>query len=424
MFRQNLTRVLGNSLWVVIPLVSLFLFLPHEGGTRQETALFFLLGVLLVNITTLMMPYREGFLARYINSITAAFLFSAIVLLCGAISFSGGVRSPLFPLLLLVTGFACGLSTSSRTSAALIVLASIGHFLACTLRFPLSSRDLQLLVSQLFFLCLLSFLFERLSMESREQAQERAKAMEELRSLAEMNRAASGFVSAVSFEMRTPLTSIMGFSELLANKQLPPEMEREHLGIIRREADNLSRLVEDLLDVSRLESGKVRLNKEPARLDELVRASLPRLRPACDPAQVVLSVPERLPRVMLDAKRMKRALDGMFSFVSRRFGSGTETRVSLKDEGREVVFTLNIRNREASVLRENGSRIPLSHWDQSEEDLDLAIANRIVLAHGGSFSAIRASGGWLTLVTRLPIMDTGEMPAEIPLSTVVHGASL
>lgn len=407
---------------MVIPVVSLLLFLPHLAGTRQEAALFFLIGILIVNITTLMFPYREGIMARYLTFITAAFLFSVAALICGAISFSGGAHSPLFPLLLLITAFACGLSTSSRVSAALAILTAIGHLLACTVRYQLNSGDTQLLVSQLFFLFLLSFLFERLSVESREQARQRAKAMEELRSLAEMNRAASGFVSAVSFEMRTPLTSILGFSELLATKQLPPEMEREYLGIIRREADNLSRLVEDLLDVSRLESGKVRLNREPARMDDLVHASLPRLRPACDPAQVVLSVTERLPEVMLDAKRMKRALDGMFSFVSRRFGSGTETRISLKGEGREVVFTLNIRNREASVLRENGSRIPLSHWDQSEEDLDLAIASRIVLAHGGSFSAIRASGGWLTLVVRLPLMEAGEMPAGIPLSAAMHGA--
>ncbi|MBC7247527.1 MAG: hypothetical protein H5T73_07095 [Actinobacteria bacterium] len=423
MFRRNLTRVLGNSLWVVIPLFALLLFLPHQAGMRQETAFLFLVGILVVNATTIMLPHGEGFFARYASLIIAVYLLSAAALLCGAISFSGGVRSPLFPLLLLFTAFACGLSTSSRMSATLAILAAVGHLFACSVRYQLVSGETQLLVSQLFFLFLLSFFFERLSVESREQARERTRAMEELHRLAEMNRAASGFVSAVSFEMRTPLTSILGFSELLASRELPAEMEREYLEIIRREADNLSRLVEDLLDISRLESGKVRLNREPARMEDLVRSSLPRLGQACDPAQAVLSAPERLPEVMLDVTRMKRALEGVFSFVSRRFGSGTETRISLKDEGRELVFTLNIRNREASVLRENGSRLSLAHWDQSEEDLDLAIANRVVAAHGGSFSAIRASGGWLTIVIRLPLMETGEMPADIPLSTAMHGVS-
>lgn len=416
--------MLGNSLWVVVPAFSLLLLLPHQAGLRQETALFFLIGILPVNAVTIMLPYGEGFFARYTSFITAVYLMSVAALTCAAISFSGGAHSPLFPLLLLFTAFACGLSTSSRMSASIVVLAAVGHLSACSARYHLGSGETQLLVSQLFFLFILSFFFERLSAESREQARERAKAMEELHRLAEMNRAASGFVSAVSFEMRTPLTSILGFSELLASKMLPAEMENEYLGIIRREADNLSRLVEDLLDISRLESGKVRLDREPARMDDLVRASLPRLKPACDPAKAVLSVPERLPEVMLDVTRMKRALDGVFSFVSRRFGSGTETRVSIKDEGRELVFTLNIRNREASVLRENGSRVPLSHWDQSEEDLDLAIANRVVLAHGGSFSAIRASGGWLTIVIRLPFVESGEMPADMPLSLTMHGTSM
>ncbi len=403
MFRQNLTRALGSLLWVIIPAVSLLLLLPHQAETRAGIAILFLMGVLLVNTTNLIPPYREGVLARHSTAITAAFLLSAIALLCCAIHYSGGARSTLFPLLALVTAYGCGLTTSSRMSAAMVVLASACHLAASLARPDLVSGDVQLLAAQLFFLFLLCFFFERLSVESREQARERTRAMEELHSLAEMNRAASGFVSAVSFEMRTPLTSILGFSELLASREVPPEMESEYLGIIRREADNLSRLVEDLLDVSRLESGKVRLNKEPASMESLIRASLPLLAPACYPAQAVLVAGEGLPEVMLDTRRMRRALDGIFSFVSRRFGSGTEARLSLKAEGQELVFTFNVRNREATVLRENGARLPFFHWDQSEEDLDLAIANRIVTAHGGSFSALRAAGGWLTIVLRMPL---------------------
>jgi len=402
LYRQNLMRMLGGLIWIAIPVLALMLFLPHETAIDYEMTLFFLFCILLVNFLSMLLPFNEKLYSRHFSLLTSLYSISLIVLVCAAIRYSGGAHSPLFTFLLLVTAFSTSLFTSFR-AAALISGASTALYLAMLFVFTdLTTNDTQLVCAQVFLLLLISFFINRLGVESREQAQERAEAMEELRSLSQMDRAASSFVSAVSFEMRTPLTSILGFSELLASTRLDAEKEREYVEIISREADNLSGLVEDLLDISRLESGKLQLNREYTSLEQLLEMSLPVLEQVCDPALVMANIPDDLPGVMVDPQRMKRVFDSVFGYIVRRSGRGTEVRASAKTEGQEVVMTLNIRNREALGLPQDGSRIfpPLGAPDK--DDLELAMARRIVMAHRGSINLIQTSGGWFTIVLRLP----------------------
>ncbi|MGQ9535638.1 MAG: sensor histidine kinase [Actinomycetota bacterium] len=403
MIRSNLARTLGNLIWITIPAVSLLLLLPHGKEVDYPVVLLPLLGVMALNTVTIVLPRRESALSRFMLPLVTLLLVVDLSLVGASIVMSGGADSPLIPLLVLVTAFGCGLLSHPGLSAFLMAISLAVH-LASTLVFSRpEAGDTQLLCSQAFFLLFLSLFFDRLSAEALRQRRERSRSMEELRKLAEMNRAASGFVSAVSFEMRTPLTSLQGFSEMLVSKPLDPETEREYLTIIQREAENLGRLVEDLLDVSRLESGKAELHLEPYPLEELVENGMQILRSVCDPEGVACNFAPAIPAVMVDVKRMGRAINGMFHFISRRFGSGSEARVSLKAEGQELVYTVNVRNRQATFLGGDPGAQPMSQWDASEDDLDLAIARRVIAAHGGVFSVIRASGGWLTLVIRLPL---------------------
>lgn len=417
MYRQNLMRLLGGLMWIAIPVMSVMLLvLPHEVPIHYEMAILFLFCILLVNSATMLLPLKAGLPSRRFNLLLGLHSLFLIALTCAAIHYTSGAHSPLFTFLLLTTAFSASLFSSLR-AAILLSGASVGGYLFTVIAFSeVSSDDIQLLCAQIFFLVLISFFVNRLSVESREQAQERSKAMEELRSLSQMDRAASSFVSAVSFEMRTPLTSILGFSEMLVSKQLEPEKEREYMEIISREADNLSKLVEDLLDISRLESGKVRLNREVTSLEHLLSMSLPVLEQVCDSSQIVVNVPEGLPGVMVDPQRMKRVFDSVFGYVVRRSGRGTEVRASAKAEGQEVVITLNIRNRKAGALRANGGRIfpPLGAPDK--EDLELAMARRIVIAHRGSINLIQTSGGWFTIVLRLPELAARDFVFTSPSS--------
>ena len=412
--RANLMRLLGGLLWVMIPVVSLMLFLPHEIYINYEAALLLLFLALLLNLAIMLLPFRESLLEKYFGVLMGLFRLVLIGLLCAAIYYTGGVRSPLFTFLLLVTAFSTSL-TPSLSSAILISGASAGAYLITILAFTSPVReDIQLIFAQIFFLLLISFFINRVAAESREQARERASAMEELKALSEVDRATSSFVSAVSFEMRTPLTSIQGFSEMLANMKLEPQKEQEYVEIISREADNLSILVEDLLDISRLESGKVRLNKEVARLDQLMNMSLPVLAPACDPSEVVLNIPADLPNVLVDHQRMKRVFDAIFGYIARKSGRGSEVRASAKTEGEEVVITINFRNRETAKRHDDGSLLFPPIGGQDEEDLELAMARRIALAHEGSVNLIKASGGWNAIVLRLPELMAWDLIKAAP----------
>jgi signal transduction histidine kinase len=412
--RANLMRLLGGLIWVMIPVVSLMLFLPHEIYINYEAALLLLFLTLLLNLAMMLLPFRESLLERYFSLLMGLFRLVLIGLLCAAIYYTGGLRSPLFTFLLLVTAFSTSL-TPSLSSAMLVSGASAGAYLITILVFTSPVQgDIQLITAQVFSLMLISFFINRVAAESREQARERARAMEELKVLSEMDRATSSFVSAVSFEMRTPLTSIQGFSEMLANMKLEPQKEQEYVEIISREADNLSILVEDLLDISRLESGKVRLNKEVSRLEQLMNMSLPVLAPACESSEVIMNIPAELPNVLVDQPRMKRVFDAVFGYIARKSGRGSDVRISAKTEGGEVVITINFRNRETAKRHDNGSLLFPPIGGQDEEDLELAMARRIALAHEGSVNLIKASGGWNAIVLRLPEMMAWDLIKAAP----------
>lgn len=401
-------RMLGGLLWVMIPLISIMLFLPHDLDIDYEMVLILLFFMLILNFTTLLLPFREKLLQRYFGVIMGIFSIALIGLICAGIYFTGGVRSAMFPFLLLVTAFSTSLF-SSFYSTLFICGVSVGAYLLTLLVFSgIGTGDVQLVCSQVFFLLLTTFFVNRLGTESRDQAQERVKAMQELRSLSEMDRATSSFVSAVSFQMRTPLTSIQGFSEMLVRMDPDPRKEQEYVEIISREADNLSKLVEDLLDISRLESGKLRLNKGVARIEQLLEMSLPMLSPACEPQNLILSLPTDLPNVMVDEQRMKRVFDAVFGYITRKSGRGSEVRASVKTEGQEVVITINFRNMRSQPYLDNGGLLFPPLGGQDDEDLELAMARRIVLAHRGSVNLVRASGGWSAIVIRLPEPAAGD----------------
>lgn len=112
-----------------------------------------------------------------------------------------------------------------------------------------------------------------------QKSQELAQIGEELRNanerLRELDRLKDEFVAMVSHELRTPLTSIRAFAEILRDSgQLPDEKRKHFLGVIVHESQRLSRLIEEILDLARLESGRLTLNPEPLDLAALARHSI------------------------------------------------------------------------------------------------------------------------------------------------------
>ena len=164
----------------------------------------------------------------------------------------------------------------------------------------------------------------------------------------EVNRLKTEFVTVVSHELRTPLTSITGYVELLLEEQGDrlTGAQRESLGIVQRNAEQLVALIEDLLDISRLEAGRLEVKRATLDLCRLIREVARSLRPQLEAKgqRLTLDLAETLPTKSGDADRVRQILTNLLSNAhkyTRPRGSITVTargeagrvRVSVQDTG-------------------------------------------------------------------------------------------
>ncbi len=123
---------------------------------------------------------------------------------------------------------------------------------------------------------------------------ERVRADEERRRLLEIargaNRLKDEFLATLSHELRTPLNAIMGYARMMQAGLLSPEKQRSGVDTIVRNASSLAQMIEDVLDVSRIVSGKVRMNVQPVEMSTIVREAVETAQPAADARNIRLDV--------------------------------------------------------------------------------------------------------------------------------------
>jgi signal transduction histidine kinase len=214
------------------------------------------------------------------------------------------------------------------------------------------------------------------------------------------------FLSIVSHELRTPLTSIQGYSQLLESRlRAAPERnakELAHLAVIRSQVARMRRLVDDLLDVSRIDRrGGVSIEPEPVDLAEELREVAARTRREHPEREVVLEIPETLP-VEADRDRIAQVLANLVDNALKYSPQGGPILLTAAGEADGVTVS----------LADEGIGIPTEQLDlvfqrfyQADDDagrrrftglgLGLYICRAIVEAHGGSISAApnSAAGG-------------------------------
>ena len=142
----------------------------------------------------------------------------------------------------------------------------------------------------------------------------------------EVDRLKSEFVSVVSHELRTPLTSILGYTELLQAREFPPNERRELVETVWKQATHLSNLVEDLLNVSRIDAGRITLSRWVLSLGQLVRELTAQLNRSLDQSRhrLLLDVGERLPPVYADRDRLRQVLGNLLSNAIKYSPGGGE----------------------------------------------------------------------------------------------------
>jgi signal transduction histidine kinase len=239
----------------------------------------------------------------------------------------------------------------------------------------------------------------------------------------EVDRLKSEFVSVVSHELRTPLTSILGYTELLLAREFAPVERREFIQTVHKEADHLANLVEDLLNVSRLDAGKIKLERWVMALPKLVRELVAQMNAELDVERhrLLLDVPESLPPIYADRDRVRQILSNLLSNA-----------IKYSPEGGEVVLHASVLHRppasapqlppEPALLisvRDQGIGIPPHELSRIFErfyrvdnsntrriggtGLGLAITRALVELHGGRIWVESTPGEGSTFYVTLPL---------------------
>jgi signal transduction histidine kinase len=243
----------------------------------------------------------------------------------------------------------------------------------------------------------------RLAARQRRAADELdSKVAEATQHLEEMAHAKSTFVAIASHELRTPLTALLGFGELLATRAFPVAEVQRLAGILHRETQRLVRLVDDLLDLSRLERGAEptlrRVALHPARalsgVAELFRHVGSRLVIECEP---------ELPAIDVDADALDRILKNLITNALKYSPTALPVHVAADhDVSGSVRFS--VRDHGAGIspealphVFEPYYRAPGAAVTASGMGLGLAVVKALVEAHGGAI-AVESEAGWGTRV--------------------------
>ena len=215
----------------------------------------------------------------------------------------------------------------------------------------------------------------------------------------EGERLRNSLLSAVSHDLRTPLTAIRGLAETLERETDLPEGDRTELAsAIRHQAEGLQRVVTNLLDLARLQSAGIRLNKEWHSLDEIVGSALARLGPALSKRQVRTDLPRDLPLLEVDASLIERVLVNLLDNALKYTPPDAKILIGAKAVGNSMYC----------FVEDNGPGLPPGDPERFFEPfvrgqtesaisgvgLGLALCRSIIAAHGGTIraEAIRPSG--------------------------------
>lgn len=206
----------------------------------------------------------------------------------------------------------------------------------------------------------------------------------------ELDRMKSSLVSTVSHELRTPLAAIKGYATtLLADDvEWDQDSQREFLSIISEEADRLTSLVNNLLDLSRIEAGSLMLSKEECELEEVIRRSAQQAHLQTG-NRLEVQIEAKLPKLYADRPRLETILRNLVENSVKYAGEDATIKIDVSKQGEQIVFRVSddgpgIPPEESQHIFESFYQVNIS-LDQvsSGVGLGLSICQGLVRAHGG-----------------------------------------
>jgi len=297
------------------------------------------------------------------------------------------------------------LASAIGASSARIMIASAAKEEA------LSLEEVRRLLDEASQVVVYSHQLEQKSRELERTSAELRAANERLK---ELDRLKDDFLSTVTHELRTPLTSIRAFTEILAqDPRIELAQRRRFLGIVAREAERLTRLINQVLDVAKIESGRAEWNPTEVDLRELVEETTSAMSQVFEErgVGVVLDLPPQVPKVHADADRIIQVLLNLLSNAAKFCEPGRgEIHVALVDEGTQLRVE----------VRDNGPGIDPTHqraiFDKFVQvgdaltgkpqgsGLGLYISKQIVEHHGGRIWVDSRPGTGASFSFTLPVV--------------------
>jgi signal transduction histidine kinase len=261
-------------------------------------------------------------------------------------------------------------------------------------------------------------------------------AREDLRKEEQANLAKTTFLANVSHELRTPLGAILGFTDLLTAKNLGEDDRLAYIEVIRRNSEQLARLVDDLLDLSRIEVGQVNLEKAPVSIKELVSELIELQRLAADKKAVGLHLNylSAMPKYILtDSIRVRQILLNLISNAIKFTEKGDITvNLNFLKNKRELIVTVKDTGR--GILTQEQARLfkPFSQGDPHLAKryggfgLGLSLSRKLAELLGGELNLTETRpgiGSTFTFILPVEIAEGDEvftLPGAIPPMQLSH----
>jgi signal transduction histidine kinase/DNA-binding response OmpR family regulator len=237
---------------------------------------------------------------------------------------------------------------------------------------------------------------------------------------ARLERAKSDFVATASHELRSPLTSIKGFVELLAAQ--PATMtarQQEFVDIILRSTDRLVELVNDLLDVARIEADHVEINRRPIDVGEAIREVVELMGPRIEEKhqQLGVYIAPTLPLALADAVRVRQIIANLLTNAHLYTGDGGRVDIAAEAERAWVQIVVadsgvGMRERDVEHIFERFYRGAGDGRKAPGTGLGLSIVKSLVDLHDGEISLTSEPGKGTTFTVRLPAAVAARDPAH------------
>ena len=238
----------------------------------------------------------------------------------------------------------------------------------------------------------------------------------------QVERLKDEFVSTVSHELRTPLATIKEFTAIIAEGLAGPvsSSQQEYLGIVAMNVERLERMINDLLDIAKIESGRLLLNKELVEVGPLLDHVVQSMRPLAEShrLQLALNIPEEVPAVFADEDKLTQVLINLVNNAIKFTPGPGRITIQVHAQPSDVLFQVidtgtGIPPEDVPKLFQKFQQLPVATAGQSKgTGLGLSISKRLVELHGGRIWVESCVGKGSTFSFTLPRYHVSEVFRE------------